>query len=108
MVWNGKTTMELRSEFVHLASQAGANKSQLSRQFGITRKTAYRWLQRADAGETLQDKSRRPHGHPQDTPKEIEKLIIKTRKKFPAWGARKLYAWLARKGYKNLPAPSTS
>ncbi len=36
MVWNGKTTMELRSEFVRLASQPGANKSQLCRQFEIT------------------------------------------------------------------------
>lgn len=107
MVWNGKSTMELRSEFVRLASHPGANKSQLCRQFGITRKTAYKWLQREDNGESLHDRSRRPHSHPNETPEEIEKLIIKTRKKFPAWGARKLYAWLARKGYKQLPAPST-
>jgi transposase InsO family protein len=107
MVWNGKSTMELRSEFVHLASQPGANKSKLCRQFGITRKTAYKWLQREDNGEPLNDRSRRPHSHPNETPEEIEKLIIKTRKKFPAWGARKLHAWLVRKGFEQLPAPST-
>lgn len=108
MVWNGKTTMELRSEFVRLASQSGANKSQLCRQFGITRKTAYKWLERANnERESFQDRSRRPKGHPNDTPEEIEKLVIKARKKFPSWGGRKLHTWLKRKGYQYVPAPST-
>lgn len=71
MVWSGKTTMELRSEFVCLASQSGANKSQLCRQFGITRKTAYKWLERANnERESFQDRSRRPKGHPNDTPED--------------------------------------
>lgn len=108
MVWNGKSTMELRSEFVRLASQPGANKSQLCRQFEITRKTAYKWLSRAsDGDEVFKDYSRRPKSHPDKTPLEIEELIVKIRKKHPDWGGRKLNAWLLRKNYKDIPAPST-
>lgn len=107
MVWNGKTTMELRSEFVRLASQPGVNISQLCRQFEITRKTAYKWISRAQAGETYADRSRRPKYHPNTTASDVESLIVKTRKKFPSWGGRKLHAWLVRKGYQDLPAPST-
>lgn len=107
MVWNGKTTMELRSEFVQLANQSGANISQLCRQFEITRKTAYKWLSRAQSGETCIDRSRRPKSHPQTTAPRVEALIVKTRKKFPAWGGRKLHAWLIRQGYTDIPVPST-
>jgi transposase InsO family protein len=107
MVWNGKTTMELRSEFVRLANQPGVNISQLCRQFEITRKTAYKWISRAQSGETCADRSRRPKYHPNTTTPDVESLIVKTRKKFPSWGGRKLHAWLARQGYRGLPAPST-
>lgn len=107
MVWNGKTTMELRSEFVQLANQPGVNISQLCRQFEITRRTAYKWISRAQAGETCEDRSRRPKYHPSTTASDVELLIVKARKKFPSWGGRKLHAWLARQGYRNLPSPST-
>jgi transposase InsO family protein len=107
MVWNGKTTMELRSEFVQLANQPGVNISQLCRQFEITRRTAYKWISRAQAGETCADRSRRPKYHPSTTASDVELLIVKARKKFPSWGGRKLHAWLARQGYRELPSPST-
>ena len=42
--------MELRGEFVSLASQEDANVSELCRRFGISRKTGYKWLARG-AGE---------------------------------------------------------
>lgn len=108
MVWNGKTTMELRSEFVRLASQSGANKTQLCKQFGITRNTAYKWLERSkDKEESFKDRSRKPHGHPDQTPLEIERIVIKARKRFPDWGGRKLHRWLLKNGHKDVPAPST-
>ncbi|MGM0589648.1 MAG: IS481 family transposase [Bacteroidota bacterium] len=97
MPWKKEqTTMELRTEFVQLADQPGANISQLCKRFGISRPTGYKWLSRyREHGlDGLQDQSRRPTHFPNKTPKHIEQLIISTRKKFPGWGARKLRHWL--------------
>jgi transposase InsO family protein len=108
MVWKGKTKMELRAEFVALANKPGANVSLLCRNFEITRRTGYKWLQRAKEGDrAFEDQSRRPKRSSNETPKALKELIIETRKKFPNWGGRKLHAWLVRKGHNNIPAPST-
>jgi hypothetical protein len=44
MPWNPRDTMNLRLEFVELASHEGANRRELCRRFGISPKTAYKWL----------------------------------------------------------------
>ena len=41
MPWLEVSVMELRSEFVMLARQEGANISALCRRYGISRKTGY-------------------------------------------------------------------
>ena len=46
MPWNPRNTMNLRLEFVELASHEGANRRELCRRFGISPKTAYKWLGR--------------------------------------------------------------
>ncbi|NIT72916.1 IS481 family transposase, partial [candidate division KSB1 bacterium] len=79
------------------------------RQFGISRKTGYKFLQRyLEVGEpALQDRSRRPQSSPNKTAKEIEALILQLRQEHPVWGARKLKRRLEDLGYENLPAVST-
>ena len=47
MPWQESTIMGERQEFVGFAQQEGANISALCRRFGISRKTAYKWLGRA-------------------------------------------------------------
>ncbi len=44
MPWREVTRMSLREEFVKLAMQAGANRRELCRRFGIAPKTGYKWL----------------------------------------------------------------
>jgi transposase InsO family protein len=99
--------MSERQEFVRLASQEGANLSALCRGFGISRKTGYKWLARyRAAGEAgLLDQSRRPHQSPTRTASELEAAVLAVRAAHPAWGGRKLKAWLERRG---TPAPSPS
>lgn len=99
--------MSQRREFVLLARQEDANVSALCRRYGISRKTGYKWLARYDAeGETgLVDQSRRPHHHPAQTPPELEAAVLTVRAEHPAWGGRKIKAWLERRG---IPAPSPS
>ena len=109
MPWQECSNMSERQEFVAFARQEGANIAALCRQFGISRKTAYKWLGRAAAGETtFTDHSRRPHGSPGITPAAVEAAVLALRLENPAWGGRKLHHALARQGVvEPLPAPST-
>ncbi|QYA06165.1 IS481 family transposase [Agrobacterium larrymoorei] len=90
MAWREVSVVDQRSEFVMLASLEGANVSALSKRFGISRQTGYLWLRRAKAGETVQDRSRRPHSSPFRTPDDLERSVVDIRDEHPAWGARKI------------------
>jgi transposase InsO family protein len=108
MPWQERTVMSERQEFIAFARQEGANITALCRQFGISRKTAYKWLGRAAAGaRTFPDRSRRPHRSPGITPPAVEAVVLAERAKHPAWGGRKLHHALARQGMVQPPAPST-
>jgi transposase InsO family protein len=109
MPWKETTTMSLRAEFIHLAELEGVNLSQLCRRFGISRKTAYKWLKRyrEDGERGLADRARRPHRSPQRSAAGTEALVVQVRQAHPAWGGRKIKAYLERKGQSQLPSPST-
>lgn len=107
MPWREVSRMDQRREFVRLALQEGANRRELCRRFGIHPKTAYKWLERWEAGEHgLQDRSRRPHTTPLRTSADVEAKIIAVRDAHPAWGARKIARILQREGA-SCPAVST-
>ena len=78
MPWENKTVEDKRKEFVDAAGQT-KNFSQLCREYGITRKTGYKWVERWSDGEGLSDKSRRPLSHPNRTPIEVEERILQLR-----------------------------
>ncbi|WP_386065468.1 IS481 family transposase [Tahibacter sp. UC22_41] len=105
MPWNARNLMSLRREFVVLAQQESANVSALCRYYGISRKTAYKWLERG-ADDTA-DRSRQPHRSPERTAASVEQKLLRVRDRFPAWGARKLKRFLENAGESDLPAVST-
>ena len=90
--------MKLREEFVLHALEPGANIAELSRAYGISRKTAYKWLSRFHArGLTgLQDMSRRPHTCPVHVSGEVVLEVLRLRRERPRWWPKKLRAVLAR------------
>ncbi|MGK5068988.1 IS481 family transposase [Janthinobacterium sp. RT4P48] len=92
MPWKETTLMSTRLEFVLLAQQPGANIAALCRNFGISRKTAYKWLERhrGQGNSGLQDRSRRPHASPASTHATLEAAILALNAEHPYWGARKL------------------
>lgn len=92
MSWKSQTVPDQRQEFVSLARLPGANVSELSRRFGISRKTAYKWLGRSD----VEDRSRRPLNSPRRTAPQLEQRVLEIRDRHPAWGARKIAAVLRR------------
>ncbi len=72
--------------------------AELCRVFGISRDTGYRWIERyVDADHNvraLEERSRRPHSSPTETPQDVQDMLVAARKARPRWGPRKLRAWL--------------
>ena len=109
MPWITESTMSLRLSFVKEVEDKQESVSALCRKYNISRTLGYRYLARyKEEGETgLIDKACRPHHCPQQTPVELEELIVSTRKRFPDWGARKIHRCLSD-DYPNLELPSLS
>jgi transposase InsO family protein len=110
MPWQEKSTMDIRREFVELASQEGANIRALCRRYEISPKTAYKWLGRfaQQDGQTaaLADRSRRPLSSPRRSAPSLEEAVVQLRQQHPGWGGRKIARRLAVLGQGEL-APST-
>lgn len=107
MPWKEETVEQQRTNFILLANEEGCNFSAVCREFGITRKTGYKWLKRYRQGESLGNQSRAPYFRPRQTPAEMEELILSVRINHPTWGPRKILRNLADKGNEGLPAAST-
>lgn len=106
MPWERKTVEQQREEFVQTAI-ASSNFSALCREFGITRRTGYKWLERYRNQEALTDRSCRRHNSPRKTPGHVEALILAVRDENPGWGARRIHAVLERRGWTDIPCVKT-
>ena len=85
--------------------------AELSRQFGVSRKTAYKRIGRykADGDAGLLDRSRAPRAHPNATPSEVVERIIAMKREHPLWGPKKVIGWLRfSEPETGWPAPSTA
>ena len=106
MPWKDKTVEEQRREFVEAAKVSG-NFSRVCREFGISRKTGYKWLERSERDEQLTDRSRVPRNTPRRIPVELEKAILEVRAQNPEWGAKKILRILENRGVRDLPCVRT-
>lgn len=110
MPWREHSMAEERAEFVRLALQAGANKSELCRRFGVSRSNAYKWLQRyaAEGDGGLEERSRRPQRSPARTGEGVEAAVLAVRAESNGiWGGRKIARVLRNRGLAAVPAAST-
>lgn len=109
MPWKEVTPMSQRKEFIALALTEETNVSQLSRGFGISRKTAYKWMKRylSSGEDDLRDRSRKPLKSPNSSLPETEEAVLKIREAHPSWGGRKIRRRMQAKGWQNLPSAST-
>ncbi len=66
MPWQERDTMDLKEEFVIRVQQGEQNFSSLCLEYGISRKTSYKWMNRftVDGFEGLEDQSRQPRASP--------------------------------------------
>ncbi|HWR67373.1 MAG TPA: IS481 family transposase [Bellilinea sp.] len=109
MPWKENTTMSQKQGFILQAKGENRNISALCREYGISRKTGYKWLKREaeDGVEGLVEHSRKPHHSPNQTQEHIEERVLAVRKEHPAWGGRKIRKVLLNAGYGQVPAAST-
>ena len=102
--------MTERARFVALHAEGLYSTAELALRFGVSRKTAYKWLARyRDGGlDALADHPSVRHSQHAKTDPEVEALVVAARQKHPTWGPRKLVPWIAKRhpGVA-LPAAST-
>lgn len=91
--------MRYRLSLIQYAQKYGVSKA--ARRYKTNRQYIYRWMRRYDGSlESLRDRSRRPHHHPnQHTPDEI-KLISDMRRRNPNAGLVVFWVKLMQRGYK--------
>src|SRR5690242_18140207 len=99
MGWTETRAVDERMRFVMAAEERDLPFAVLCRQFGVSRKTGYKWLERyREAGVAgLIDRSRAPLHHPQAMPTAIAERCLEARRAHPTWGPVKVRAWLARR-----------
>ena len=92
MPWKEESVMNQRREFVFRSFDPGVNFSQLCQEFGISRKTGYKWKERflksGDVG--LSDESRRPLSCAHAISADIVCDIIRLKLDHPSWGPGKI------------------
>jgi transposase InsO family protein len=98
MPWQGVSPVDLRLEFNRAYRSGLFSMTELCDQYGVSRKTGYKWVARYDAegAAGLHDRSRRPHHSPRATDPEIVEQLCDGRRRHPTWSARKLIAVLRR------------
>ncbi len=110
MSWKERSRMDERVLLVGEYLKGEVAMSLLAREFGISRKTAYKWVARyREAGPGgLADRSRAPLMHPRRVDPTAVEAVLMARRSHPHWGPRKILAWLAVKHPQlAVPVPST-
>ena len=103
--------MDLRMQFITDYLRGMFTVSELSREYQISRKTAYKWIDRyeQDGAAALGDRSRRPHHFPRATPTDMVKALLRKRCRHPHWGAKKLLKLLSQdQPDLHWPSPSSA
>lgn len=111
MPWKETCPMDERRRFISDWMKEEWSVTELSRNHGISRKTAYKWLERfqANGSAGLADQSRAPHSHPNEVSEEVERAIVGLKGEHPFWGPKKLRSRLQKLNPgQSWPAASTT
>lgn len=98
MAWEERTVEHMREEFVRRVLAKEASKAALCREYGISRPTGDKWLQRYLDGDSLSNQSRAPHNQARRVTEEMEANIVQMRHKYPALGAVKIRKIMENEG----------
>ena len=107
MAWEERTVEQMRKEFVRRVLAQEGSKAALCREYGISRPTGDKWIERFRTGQDLSDRSRAPKSVPGRISPELEAEIVRLRRQYPALGAVKLHRIMENEGYTDLPCART-
>ena len=102
--------MEERFRWMREREEGGASLAELCRKYGISRKTAYKWLRRYEEQGLvgLQDRESPPHQPANKISEEVERSLVELRIGHRTWGPKKLLGWMERnRPGQSWPALST-
>ncbi len=96
MAWMETDPVSERVRFISAWLSREESVSALAIRFGVSRKTAYKWIGRyaAEGPAGLAERTSAPVRQAAQTPPNIIAAILKLRRKYPSWGPRKLRARL--------------
>lgn len=96
MAWKETCPLNEKLQFIAAWQKREQTMTQLCQQFNISRKTGYKIIARYEEEDLvgLKPRSRAPHSHPEQIDAQTEKIILKTKARFPKWGPRKIKSWL--------------
>ena len=111
MPWKVKAVSDCRFALCHAVRTLRVPVARAAREFGVSRKTAHKWLKVADAlpagydAQQLADRSRRPAASPARTAEDVERQVLDVRDRYN-WGPRKIRAYLLQQAARDgLPPP---
>lgn len=110
MPWTRTDWMSERVKFIAAYLEYEASFTDLCLDFGVSRKTGYKWVRRyeADGPAALEERSRAPLTHPNAVAADVVEIILAIRRRHPRWGPRKVQVLLRRQRPRLvLPAAST-
>jgi putative transposase len=108
MPWKETQKMDQKIEFAMKAVNTESF-SELCREYGISRKTGYKWRERfvSDGIAGMQEESRRPQSHAAELGEEVVCRIVRLKQAHRHWGARKIRELYRRKHAGELPSESS-
>jgi transposase InsO family protein len=106
MSWKALSMHEQRLALVHRIVTLKQPVGKVAEEFGVSRKTAHKWLSRHRQHESLADRSRRPKCSPGKTCPRIEQEVLGIRQDHN-WGPRKIHRLLCDQ-QRVLDAPSSA
>jgi len=110
MGWMETCAVAERMRFVMAVVEREEAFAVVCRQFGVSRRTGYKWLERyrEEGVAGLLDRSRAPLHHRHAVASEIAERCLAARWEHPTWGPVKVRAWLERRVPQTAwPAAST-
>src|SRR3954467_3237177 len=110
MPWHETHVMDERMSFIVDWQREEWSIAALCRQYGVSRKTGYKWIERYEASgvDGLKDRSSAAHRHPNQVDACVAEAVIGVRRSHPSWGPKKIKAWLSMQRPQPIwPAQST-
>lgn len=110
MPWKVTDAMDQKIELIRYWKNSQMTITDLSSIFGVSRKTAYKWINRYEKEGPLGliARPRNPLQHPNATNNETVEKIMSAKNQHKRWGPKKILAWLKVKyPEETFPAAST-